>query len=155
LKGHETGIRRSLDVEIVSQLAERMALDPAVGSIAAAKDSMASFGQRASAIARNCLAVGVHLNSRTAKPGRSRFDWYDKFTALLLEIAQKAGVEPTSQKDRVTGEWSGWLFAAARALETFLPEKMRSPSPEACGKRLERSKKRLLQGPRQNEVTSG
>ncbi len=154
LTAHQTGIRRSVDVEIVSQLAERMALDPTLGSIAAAKESMASFGQEASRIARNCLAVGAHLRSRSAKPGRSRLDWYDEFTALLLCIALKAGVKPSWQKDRVTSEWSGWLFDAARVLEAFLPEKMRSRTPEACGKRLERSQKRLGQRPRQNTVTA-
>jgi hypothetical protein len=143
LSGHETGMQSAQDIEVVSQLAEWLALDPNVGSIEKAKELLASFVQQASRIAHACRVAGVDLDSRSATSGRSRLDWYDEFTALLLHIALKAGVRPSWQKDRVTGEWSGWLFEAARTLETFLPEEMRSPTSEACGKRLERSQKRL------------
>jgi len=76
-------------------------------------------------------------------------DWYDDFTALLLDIANMAGVKPTLRKDRSIGARSGWLFEAAQALESFLYPEMRSPSPEACGKRLERSQRRLRERERQ------
>jgi hypothetical protein len=153
LSSHETGIRSAQDIEAVIQLTEWLALDPSVGSIEKAQELLASFVQQASRIAHAGRVVGVDLDRRFARPGRSRLDWYDEFTALLLRIALKAGVSPSWQKDRVTGEWSGWLFDAAQALETFLPEEMRSPTSEACGKRLERSQKRLGQRPRQNRVT--
>jgi spore cortex formation protein SpoVR/YcgB (stage V sporulation) len=70
--------------------------------------------------------------------------------ALLLEVAETAEVEPRLSKDRISGERVGWLLDAARALEAFLHPRMRSPSDEACGKRLERSKTRLKQEHRQN-----
>ena len=50
----------------------------------------------------------------------------------------------------ISGARGGWLLDAAQALETFLDPQMRSPSAEACGKRLERSKTRLKQKHRQN-----
>jgi len=52
-------------------------------------------------------------------------------------------VEPKNSKDRESCRRSGWLFDAAQAFEPFLHNYMRSPSPEACGKRLERGKKRF------------
>ena len=54
------------------------------------------------------------------KSGRPQPDWYDEFTALLLEIAKTAGVEPRLSKDRISGARGGWLLDAAQALETFL-----------------------------------
>jgi hypothetical protein len=152
LKGHETGLRSSIDTEIVSQLAERMASDPTIGSIAAAETLISSFACEAGRIAHSSLDVAADLKRRPGKPGRSRFDWYDDFTALLLEIAQTAGVKPSSIKNRITGKRSGWLFDAGLALETFLYPKMRSPSPEACGQRLDRSTRRLRQRTRQKRI---
>jgi hypothetical protein len=60
------------------------------------------------------------LPDRSAERGRPALDWYDDFTALLLEIAGKASVAPTLRKDRKNGVRSGWLFDAAQALESFL-----------------------------------
>jgi hypothetical protein len=153
LKGHETGLRSSVDTEIVSQLAECMAHDPTIGSIEAAEERIASFAQQAGSIAHHSLVVAVDLKRRSGKPGRSRFDWYDDFTALLLKIAETAGVEPNSRKDRITQKRSGWLFDAGIALETFLHPDMRSPSAEACGQRLDRSRRRPRLRTRQNRIT--
>jgi hypothetical protein len=153
LKGHETGLRDAVDIEIVSQLAECMARDPTIGSIPAAQEVIASFSQQAGSIAHHSLVVATDLKNRPGKPGRSRFDWYDDFTALLLEIAQTAGLKPSSTKDRSSGKRSGWLFEAGRALEAFLDPKMRSPSAEACGQRLDRSTRRLRQCTRQKWIT--
>jgi hypothetical protein len=91
------------------------------------------------------MVAGTDLRTRSGKRGRAPFEWYDNFTALLLKIAEIAGREPALNKDRDTGERGGWLFEAAIALETFLEPDMQSSSPEACGKRLERSKQRLVE----------
>jgi hypothetical protein len=143
LNAHSTGPRNTLDIEIVSQLAGYIALDPNVGSITAAKDLIASFIQDATTIAHSGMVAGSDLRTRSGTHGRTRLEWYDDFTALLLKIANKAGMEPSLNKDRITGERRGWLFEAALALETFFYPKMRSPTDEACGKRLERGKQRL------------
>jgi hypothetical protein len=96
------------------------------------------------------MVAYADLNRKAANEGRAPLLWYDDFTALLLDIADKAGVEPALGKDRVDRVRTGWLFKAAQALEPFLDPFMRSPSAEACGKRLERSKKRLARARRQN-----
>jgi hypothetical protein len=153
LRGQDTGLCNAVDTEIVSQLTECMARDPTIGSIPAARELFSSFSQQAGSIAHNCLVVAVDLEKRSGKPGRSRFDWYDDFTALLLAIAQKAGLKPSSRKDRISGKRSGWLFDAGLALETFLDPRMRSPSAEACGQRLDRSTRWLRQRTRQKRIT--
>jgi hypothetical protein len=83
-----------------------------------------------------------------------RYEWYDEFTALLLQIAERAGLEPTLKKDKSTRVRSGWLLDAALAFETSLDRLMRSPSSEACGKRLERSLGRLPNAKRQKPSTT-
>jgi hypothetical protein len=143
LAAHETGLHNAHDIEVVSQLAEHLSLDPTIGSMTKAKSFITGFVQRAKSIAHSCLVAGVNLRSQAGSPGRSSLRWYDDFTALLLEIADRAGVRAASKKDRITGKRSGWLFDAATIFETFLRPEMRSPSPEARGQRLDRSLRRL------------
>ena len=108
------------------------------------------FQEEAAKIGHVCLVAYADLNRKAPNEGRDPLLWYDEFTALLLDIAAKAGDNPTLGKDRITGARTGWLFEAAQALEPFLFKFMRSPSAEACAKRLERSKKRLACVKRQN-----
>jgi hypothetical protein len=150
LSGHETGLRERHDIEVVSQLATILALDPEVGSRQQADKLIASVRVDAAKLAHACLIAAHDLKQQVGKDGRPRLDWYDDFTALLLEIAERSGVEPQLGRDRIAGGWYGWLLDAAQELEAFLDPHMRSPSAEACGKRLERSKTRLKQKHRQN-----
>jgi hypothetical protein len=145
LSGHETGLREIHDIAIVSQLAMMLALDPEVGSRQQADKLIASFRGDAAKLAHACLVSARDLKQQVGKSGRPRWDWYDDFTALVLEIAAKGGVEPQLGKDRITGAGYGWLLDAAQALEAFLDPQMGSPSAEACGKRLERAKKNVEQ----------
>ena len=101
-------------------------------------------------MAHACLVAACDLKQTVGRKRASAAEWHDEFTALLLEIAEKAGVEPRLRKGRVSGARDGWLLDAAQALEKFLDPRMRSPSAEACGKRLERSKTRLKHKHRQN-----
>ena len=153
LAGHETGLRSTRDMELVSQLAEYMALDPTVGSIDRAHELITSFREGAARIAHTSMVAAADLSSRKGEGGRPPLEWYDDFTELLLQIANKAGVKPSSRKDRITKKRSGWLLDAALALESFLHPHMRSPSAEACGQRLDRSRRRLRQRTRQKRVT--
>jgi hypothetical protein len=150
LSGHETGFQTHVSVEATSQTARMLARDHTIGSIKRAHELIDTFKEDAAKISGACLGAYAELTSRASKDGRDAIGWYDEFTSLLLEIAKKAGIEPKLNKDRVTGKRAGWLFEAAQALEPFLDRYMRSPSPEACGKRLERSRKRLLNAHRQN-----
>ena len=150
LSGHETGLREIHDIAIVSQLAMILALDPEVGSRQQSDKLIASFRGDAAKLAHACLVAARDLKQTAGKSGRPQAEWHDEFTALLLEVARTAGVEPRLSKDRISFAWVGWLLNAAQALEAFLDPQMRSSSAEACGKRLERSKTRLKQKHRQN-----
>jgi hypothetical protein len=150
LSGEEEGLQDIRDTEVASHLASVLAESPEVGSRRQAKALFQSFRRDAATLAHACLITAQELRRQVGKSGRPRGDWYDDFTALLLEIAAAAGVNPSSGKDRVSGERVGWLVDAAQALETFVDPRMRSPSREACGKRLEQPLKALKQLHRQN-----
>ena len=150
LSGQQTGLRTRIEIEATSLTTRFLALDPSVGSLGEAQALITAFQQEAARVGHACMVVYADLNRKAANDGRAPLLWYDEFTALLLEIADKAGVEPALGKDRKSGARTGWLFRAGRALEFFLDPFMRSPSAEACGKRLERSKRRLAQAKRQN-----
>ena len=150
LSGHETGLHEIHDIAIVSQLATILALDPEVGSRRQADRLIDSFRGDAAKLAHACLVAACDLKQAVGESGRPQAEWHDQFTALLLEVAETAGVKPNLSKDRISGARVGWLLDAAQALEAFLDPQMRSPSAEACGKRLERSKTRLKQKHRQN-----
>jgi hypothetical protein len=150
LSGHETGLREIHDIAIVSQLAMMLALDPEIGSRQQADKLIASFRGDAAKLAHACLVAARDLKQTVGESGRPQAEWHDEFVALLLEVAETAGVEPRLSKDRISGARVGWLLDGAQALEAFLAPQMRSPTAEACGKRLERSKTRLKQRHRQN-----
>jgi hypothetical protein len=160
LSGLETGLHDIVEISTASEIGNHLALDPAVGSLSKAHDIMSVFQREAARMAQVCTIAHAALPNQPGERGRRPIDWYDGFTALLLEIADRAGVTPTLRKDRITGLRSGWLLDAAQALEAFLDREtdgerhsshlMRSPSAEACGKRLERSRKRLREAERQN-----
>jgi hypothetical protein len=146
LGGLETGIHSSLEIEVASRVVHYLALDPSVGS--QPQEHLASFQREAARMAHVLMVARADLPVPSADENRALL-WYDDFTALLLDMAKRAGVKPKQTKDRITGLRGGWLFDAAQALEPFLWPEMRSPSPEACGKRLERSLKRLANRKRQ------
>jgi hypothetical protein len=148
LGGFETGLHSDLEIAVATRIAKYLALVPGV-SLTEAQELISSFRQDAARIAHVCMVARADLPDRPEKSGRRALRWYDDFTALMLELADRAGVQPTLRKDRITGVRSGWLFEAAQALESFLYPEMRSPSPEACGKRLERSLRRLRERARQ------
>jgi hypothetical protein len=150
LSGLETGLRTHVEIEATRQTAKILALDPRVGSFERAQTLIVAFREEAARIGHTCMVAYADLNQKALNEGRAPVHWYDEFTALLLDIAKKVGVEPSLGKDRIRGTRTGWLFKAAQALEPFLDPFMRSPSPEACGKRLERSKRRLAKAHRQN-----
>jgi hypothetical protein len=150
LSGLESGLRTHVEIEATRHTATILALDPSVGSFERAKERVIAFREEAAGIGHTCMVAYADLNQKALNEGRAPLRWYDEFTALLLNIAEKAGVEPSLGKNRTTRTRTGWLFEAAQALEAFLDPYMRSPSAEACGKRLDRSKRRLAKAHRQN-----
>ncbi len=143
LGGFETGLHTGLEIAVGTRIARYLAIVPGVCSLTEAQELISSFRREATRIAHVCMVARADLPDRPEKSGRQALDWYDEFTALLLELANKATDARTRWKgrDRVR---IGWLIDAARALESsFLYREMRSPSSEACGKRLQRSRRRL------------
>ena len=149
LSGHESGIRTHVEIEATSATVRILALDPSVGSINAAKQLIGSLREQVARVGHACMVAYADLSQKGTNDGRAPNLWYDDFTALLIEIARIVDIKPSIGRDRVTGQRTGWLFNAAQLLEPFLDPYMRSPSAEACGKRLERSRKRLHQLKRQ------
>jgi hypothetical protein len=139
LGGLETGLHGDLELEVTRRVQNMMELDPEIGSLAS--DRLTSFRRDADSISHACLNAAFDLPSGPEKRGRRAKDWYHSFAALLLSIAEDAGIRPTLYKDRQSEHESpkGWLLDAARELETFLPTAMHSPSDVARYKRLERS----------------
>jgi hypothetical protein len=147
LSGVQTGVRQSEDIEFALLARQALSLNPLVGELARADERMASYQGQCSEMAQVFWIAFKTLKEDRGKPGRQKLSWYDDFTALLLKVAKRAKIEPKLNKDRISGARGGWLFVAAQALEPLLYPPMRSESPEACGKRLERSLKRLKAGP--------
>ena len=147
LSGRQTGLRDQVALEVTARVIEIMGSDSTVGD---SEKLITAFQRDAASVGHACLIAYADLQRKAPNEGRSPNLWYDKFTAILLRIAKKAGIDPNLNKDRIDQTRGGWLFNAAQALEPFLHAHMRSPSPEACGKRLERSRKRLLSSDRQN-----
>jgi hypothetical protein len=150
LHGHETGIRKDTEIQFMSQLKIALELDPTVGTRRQADALIASLRTDAAKVAHACWFAASELRTRVGRDGRPRLEWYDDFTALLMEIAVVGGVEPTLNKDRNSGALYGWLLDAARSLETFLDPQMRSPDEGSCFKRLERAQTVLKQRHLQN-----
>jgi len=150
MSGLETSFRTSFEIALASQVQKYLALDPTVGSSDRAHEIIYAFQQEAARISHACMIAHADLSIEAGKDGRRALDWYDDFTRLLLDLAERDHIEPTLGKDRKTKIRTGWLFDAAQSLETFLYPHMRSPSAEACGKRLERSRERLQKAARQN-----
>jgi hypothetical protein len=148
LGGLETGIRTDLEIAIATRVANLLSIDPTVGS-QMGQEVLGSFRVEADRIAHICRVAAANLPQAPGERGRRAHEWYDSFTATLLQIAKKAGLKPTLRTDRNTKLRSGWLLDTAQALETFLDPLMRSPSSEARAKRLERSLGRLRKAERQ------
>jgi hypothetical protein len=147
LGGSEIGIHSGLKIEVARRVARYLALVPGVKD---AQEIISSFRQEADRIAHVCMVARADLPDHPEAVGRRALRWHDDFTALLLNLAHKAGVDPALRKDRGTRVRGGWLFEAAQAVEPFLWPEMRSPSAEACGTRLDRSRRHLRE--RQNRL---
>jgi hypothetical protein len=149
LAGVQTGMRQAEDIEFALLARQALSLNPLVGDLSRADKKLTSFQQQCSEMAQVFWIALTLLNEYQGKRGRKKLTWYDDFTAMLLKVAKLANIEPNLNKDRITRARGGWLFDAAQALEFFLYPPMRSDTPEACGKRLERSLKRLKTAYRQ------
>jgi len=126
-------------------VAQVLASDPNIADVGAAHAYLRDFCERAGNIASACRAAASTLQSHKGKGGKSRYDWYDEFTAVLVGICRQNKIEPTVGTDRISGEPFGELPAVASAFERLLLPKMRSRKPSSMVKRLQRSLKRIGQ----------
>ena len=139
------GFASAHDLAVSGQVVQVLASDPNIAKVEAAHAYLRDFCERAGNIASACRAAARTLQSNKGKGGKSRYDWYDEFTAVLVEICKQNKIEPTVGTDRITGEPVGGLPAVASAFERLLLPKMRSRTPSAMVKRLQRSLKRRRQ----------
>jgi hypothetical protein len=93
LGGFETGLHSALEIAVASRIAQYLALLPGVNSLAEAQELISSFRQEAARIAHVCMDAHANLPDRPEQRGRRALRWYDDFTALLLDLANKAGVQ--------------------------------------------------------------
>jgi hypothetical protein len=148
LGGKETGFQTTTEIWATFLMTKFLAPDPALKKDP--DELISEFRRQAAQIGNACLAAHAELSQKSTRDGRDRFGWYDDFTALLLEIAQRANIAPTLGNDPINDRPCGWLLQAAQELELFLDPSMRSPSVVACGKRLARGLKRLGHAQGQN-----
>jgi hypothetical protein len=139
------GFARAHDLAVSGQVVQILASDPNIGSAAAGHAYLSDFCGRAETLASACRAAASTLQSKKGKGGKSRYYWYDEFTAVLVEISKQNKIEPTVGIDRITGEPVGGLSAVASAFECLLLPSMRSRTPSAMVKRLQRSLERIGQ----------
>jgi hypothetical protein len=137
------GFAREHDIAVGGQLIQILASDPPISSVEAAREYLRNFCDTASLIASSCRAAAANLQSRKGQGGKSRYGWYDEFTAVLLGICKQNKIEATVGIDPISDEAVGALAKIATAFERLLPLKMRSRKPATMVKRLQRSLSRL------------
>ena len=136
------GYARADELEVSALLTETLASDSKIGSIEAARNYLEDFCGRARVVAAACRRAAGSLQSNKGKSGRSRYQWHDEFTAVLVDLCKRNKIEPNVAIDRESGEPTGGLFEVASRFEQLFPAAIRSPTPAALVKRLQRSLKR-------------
>src|SRR5262245_41876497 len=137
------GICRTDEIETAVRVAQALSEIHSVSSRGSAYDYLKDFGDRALLIASACRAAAEKLQLAKGIGGRPLQHWHDEFTAILLDSCERNRIEPTARLDRISGEAIGGLYKVAVAFERLLLPKMRSRTPQALVKRLQRSLKRL------------
>jgi hypothetical protein len=128
--GHLKGKHFERDMEVTCQLAQSLKEAPTFDDINAAYAYLTDFGDRATIIASASRSAAMKLQSIRGTGGGSPYVWYDRFTAVMLNLCKKNKIAPEARIDRRSGEPSGGLARMASAFERLLPPSMRSPTPE-------------------------
>jgi hypothetical protein len=149
-RGRETGLRQPHEIEVANRIREVLSKNPEIKIDA--DEFLTDFCDRINTISHACLIAARDLQSSKARAGNKSIDWYDDFTRVLVNLAEKNSIRPTIENDRRTGKPRGRFFELAAGFESLLYPKMRSPSPSALAKRLSRSLARLKHG--QNRSSS-
>lgn len=118
-------------LETRARVLRSLAVNSRNSSQEAAARFLASFCRQMNRVVHAC-AEAERLATQTKRKPRSgpkEMSWFDRITEASVLIANKSNTKN--------------LLAIARGLEGLLPTKMRSPSPDALGKRLQRSLRRI------------
>jgi hypothetical protein len=144
LRGRQTGLQQSHEIEVANRIREALSKNPEIKIDA--DEFLRDSCDRISTISHACLIAARDLELNKAEAGKKAIDWFDDFTRVLVNLAEKNGLRPTVENDRRTGKPKGRFFALATGIERLLYPEMRSPSPSALAKRLSRSLARLKHG---------
>jgi hypothetical protein len=87
------GFARAHDLAVSGQVVQILASDPNIGSAATAHAYLSDFCGRAETLASACRVAMSALQSNRGKSGKNRYDWYDEFTATLVEICKQNKIE--------------------------------------------------------------
>jgi hypothetical protein len=144
LRGRQTGLRQSYEIEVAHRILEVLSKNSEIKIDA--DEFLRDSCDRISTISDACLIAAKALDLNKGEAGKKAIDWFDDFTRVLVNLAEKNGMRPTVENDRRTGKPKGRFFALATGIERLLYPEMRSPSPSALAKRLSRSLARLKHG---------
>ena len=86
--GHETGLRTHVEIEVTSQVAGILALDPSVGSVGEAKTLISRFQEEAAKIGHACMVAYADLNRKAPSEGRA-LCFGTRFRNLLSAAAMR------------------------------------------------------------------
>ncbi len=150
LGGFETGLHSGLETAVASRIARYLAVVPGVSSLAEAQEAHFIISARGHSDSPRLHGGRADLPDRSENLGVRR--WIGTMTSRRCCWSWRTRrLTPGPGGRGGIGSEMGWLIEAARALESsFLYREMRSPSSEACGKRLQRSRRRLRLAKGQN-----
>ena len=139
----EMGRHREPDFEAATRLSSALSEVPTIGSVDAARTVIGEFRRNAGIIATAARDAALELQSIKGKGGHPGNAWYDDFVVVVSEVCAANGIAVKSVSSRKMDEPSGRFFEVAQGLERVLLPKMRSPSPHALAKRINKSLKRI------------
>ena len=111
------GFAQSDELAVSGELVQALKFEPMIGTVDRAHAYLREFCDSAGVIASGCRAAVGRLKAIKGESGKSRYHWYDEFTAVLLDICTLNDIEPTVGLDRVSGKAVGTLSEIASAFE--------------------------------------
>jgi hypothetical protein len=141
LRGLETGIRNSHQIEVAIRIKEALAQNSELKN--SADDFLSDFCNRMNTVSQACQVAASDLKSVKARSGQKPIDWYNDFARILIFIAERNDIRATVVIDRLTGKAKGRFLELAAGFERLLYPAMRSPSRAALASRLSRSLRRI------------
>lgn len=145
LAAADLGWHRDEDIQAAMFLVSALQRHPAISGIEAAQAHMGRFREMAADFA---VALRVAADyAKSIKGGNTKDShWYDGFLLAVAKICERNGIPVKKVSSRKFDEPSGRFFEVVAAFERILLPKMRSRTPAALAKRINRSLDRLGSG---------